>query len=359
MADQFDNVAHIAPATITALLEELGAQSVVEFPDLLTHGPVTTDPKKHRKARLKYWRKLYASILAGDAADQVHGAMHRLEEGYLSAEQIGSAARHAAGGGRIVIWTTPTFEDRLFLWFVLHALIEEGVSVGSIATAEPRVPLEGVDGEEVRYASLRGLEVDELAAGFEDLFYPVLVYAEAGANLWETFGSVSPRQFALAIPHTTKFFPEFAVFAEDYGRLFPVVEDKWTKQVSLSEFDRDLLERLDAQEMRSAQEIIDDEFALKYAFLDELVFLARLRAWSDTDTDDAYVVTQANDATEDVFEKFSYRLTERGQELLDEGFEPGRKLPIFFVGDSRLYAGKKPWVRVVEGQHWWFERFDR
>jgi hypothetical protein len=359
MADQFDNVAHVAPATITDLLRELGAESVVEFPDLLTHGPVATDPKRHRKARLKYWRKLYESLLVGESKGQIVGAMDRLENGYLSAEQIGSAALHAAGDGRIVIWTTPTFEDRLFLWFVFHALIAEGVPVGRIATAEPRVQLEAAEDEDVRYASLRGLEVDELAGGFEELFYPVLVYAEAGANLWETFSSVSPRQFAIAIPHTTKFFPEFAVFAEDYGRLFPIAEGERAKKVRLSEFDTDLLAQLDEEESRTGLEIIDDLFALKYAFLDDLVYLARLRAWSSADEDNPYVVCKPNEDSNDVFEQFSYRLTERGRELLDEGFEPGRKLPVFFVGDSRLYAGKKPWVRVVDGEYWWFERFDR
>jgi hypothetical protein len=358
MADQFETVAHLVPATISALLTELGAESVVEFPDLLTHGPVTTNPKKHRKRRLNYWRGLYESILDGDASQQIDAAMARLENGYLSIEQIGSAARRAAGDGRIVIWTTPTLEDRLFLWFAFHALLEEGVPAGRIATAEPRVALEEVEDEDVRYASLRGMQASELAEGFDELFYPVLVYVEAGANLWETFASVSPRQFALAIPHTTKFFPEFDVFAEDYGRLFPIVRGPRAKRVELSQFDHDLLGRLDVEEMRSGRAIIDDAFALKYTSLDELVFLARLRAWSRADKESPYVLAAANEeASSDVFEQFSYRLTERGRALLDDGFEPGRKLPIFSVGDSRLYAGKKPWVRLLDGKHWWFERF--
>ncbi|QDG50028.1 DUF1835 domain-containing protein [Persicimonas caeni] len=358
MADQFENVTHVAPSTVGDMLAELGATSVVEFPDLLTHGPVAPKPKKHRKARLKYWRNLFDAVLADDSSGQIAGAMALLEDGYLTTEQIGSAAAHASSGGRIVVWTTPTFEDRLFLWFVFDALMQEGVPFERIATAEPRVELPPVGDEEPRFASLRSLEVDELASGFDELFYPELVYVEAGANLWETFCSVSPRQFAISIPHTAKFFPQFPVFAEDYGRLFPMVEGERAKRVQLSEFDRDLLERLD-ETGRSGIELIDDVFAEKYAFLDDLVYLARLRAWSETDTDAPYVVAEANKDAEDVFEQFVYRISERGRELLEEGFEAGRKLPIFFVGDARLYAGKKPWVRVISGEHWWFERFDR
>ncbi len=358
MSDQFDNVTHVAPATISEELAELGAESIVEFPDLLTHGPVSPKPKRHRKARLTYWRKLYESVTAADAAGQVNQAMARLEDGYLTTEQIGSAAAHASSGGRIVVWTTPTFEDRLFLWFVFDALVEEGVSFERIATAEPRIALPAAEDEDVRYASLRSLEFDEIASGFDDLFYPELVYVEAGANLWETFCSVSPRQFAISIPHTTKFFPEFAVFAEDYGRLFPMVQDQKAKRVELSEFDADLLGRL-GEEAKTGLEIIDDVFAEKYAFLDDLVHLARLRAWEEADEEEPYVLAEANEGIDDVFEQFSYRITERGRELLEEGFDAGRKLPIFFVGDARLYAGKKPWVRVMSGDYWWFERFDR
>lgn len=358
MADQFDNVTHVAPSTVGEMLTELGATSVVEFPDLLTHGPVSPKPKRHRKARLKYWRNLFESALPEGHDDQIAGAMSLLENGYLTTEQIGSAASHASAGGRIVVWTTPTFEDRLFLWFVFDALLEEGVSFERIATAEPRVELAAVGDEAPRYASLRSLEIDELATGFDDLFYPELVYVEAGANLWETFCSVSPRQFAISIPHTTKFFPEFAVFAEDYGRLFPMVGGERAKRVQLSEFDSDLLGRL-SDEPKSGLEIIDDEFAEKYGFLDDLVYLARLRAWGEAASDDPYVVGEAVEDAVDIFEQHRYRTTKRGRELLEEGFEAGRKLPIFFIGDARLYAGKKPWVRVISGEHWWFERFDR
>ncbi len=358
MADQFDNVVHVAPSTIADTLCEFGAEKVVAFPDLLTHGPVSSKPKRHRKARLKYWRGLYRSLFSGEAGEQVDAAMALLEGGYVSAEQLGSAAAKSAGGGRIVVWTTPSFEDRLFLWFVFDALTGEGVASDQIATAEPRVTLSEQANGSTRYTSLRDLEADELVVGFDDRFYPELVYVEAGANLWETFASVSPRQFAISIPHTAKFFPEFPVFAEDYGRLFPVAEGGRARRLALSELDRDLLSQLDGGEAKTGGGVIGDTLADDYRFLDDLVLLARLRAWSLCDEGAPYVDAQAQEGQEDVFEQFTYRLTERGAELLETGFEPGRKLPIFFVGDARLYAGKKPWVRVVDGDYWWFERFD-
>lgn len=357
MSEQINEVVHIAPATIAGELAELGAERVAEFPDLLTHGPVARDPKKHRKARLKYWRKLYRSILAGENTASVDELMATLEDGYLSSEQLGSAANHMAKGDRIVVWTTPTFEDRLFLWMVFHALLEEGVEARRIATAEPQVVVSEETDDATRYASLRALETDELVRGYDDLFYPELVYIDAGANLWETFSSSSPRQFAISIPHTRKFFPAFDTFAEDYGNVFPESAGEGAQRLEVSQLDRALLERLAEQESATAHDIIDDELVERFAFLDELVFLGRLRAWSRADESDPYVEAEEHGDEEDVFAQYTYRITERGRGLLEEGFEAGRKLPIFYIGDARLYAGKKPWVKVVSGKYWWFERF--
>jgi hypothetical protein len=356
MVDQFDSVTHIAPAAIAGDLVGLGAEKVVEYPDLLTHGPVARKPKRHRKARLDYWRALFETIVADDGA-MIDEAMESLERGYLSTEQLGSAAAHLAGEGRIVIWSTPAFEDRLFLWFAFEALVEEGVGADQIATAEPRVELVVEEGADVGFASLRTLQIDELAVGFDDLFYPEPIYVEAGANLWETFSSKSPRQFALSIPHTTKFFPQIAVFAEEYGRLFPVVSGQGAERIGLSELDAALLGRLDTDQWRKGSDILDDEILERYGFLDDIVLLGRIGAWSQCEPEKTYV--EANPVPEaEVFDQHEYRLTTRGEELVEEGFEAGRRLPIFYVGDSRLYAGKKPWVRVVEGEHWWFERYE-
>lgn len=357
MSDEFDEVVHVAPATISEELVELGAENVIAFPDLLTHGPVSVDPKRHRKARLKYWRGIFGAVVADGDDASVAAAMARIEDGYLSTEQLGSAAAHSADGERIVIWTTPSFEDRLFLWFAFEALTAKGVPESQIATAEPRIELPAVADEPARFASLRSLDVAEIARGFDDLFYPQLVYVEAGANLWETFSSNSPRQVAISIPHTTKFFPEFDVFAEDYGRLFPMVRGESPSRVELSELDADLLGRLDEAEERRAAEIFDATLLERYAYLDEVVLLARLQAWAGHDADERYVEGTSDAGVDDLFEQHAYRLTERGRELLEEGFEPGRKLPLFFVGDSRLYAGKKPWVRVIINENWWFERY--
>ena len=357
MSEQFDSVVHVAPSAISEALAELGASRVIEFPDLLTHGPVSSEPKRHRKIRLKYWRKLYERVLPG-GGEQIEAAIGLLEDGYMSTEQLGSAACHSAGDDHIVIWTTPTYEDRLFLWFVFDALVEQGVSASQMATAEPRIEVLVGDDEQTRYGALRSLELDEIAAGFDELFYPELVYVDAGANLWETFSSASPRQFAISIPHTTKFFPEFPVFAEDYGSLFPADRGRAGGRLDLSDLDADLLGRLDQQEWRTGRDVVDDTLIERYAFLDDLVFLGRLRDWEGADKDAPYVEARRVEEATDIFAQFEYRLTERGFSLLDEGFEPGRKLPIFFAADSRLYAGKKPWVRVVEGDYWWFERFE-
>lgn len=358
MADTFDRVVHVAPTAIADELGELGAQSVVEFPDLLTHGPVSIDPKRHRKERLAYWRSLMEKVVGRPDTDAADQAMALFEGGYVSSEQVGSAAAQAAGDAQIVVWTTPTLEDRLFLWFCFEALVGQGVEAEQMATAEPRVRLNASGEEEARFASLRGLEPDELVAGYDELFYPKPIYVEAGANLWETFASASPRQIALSIPHTTKFFPEFDVFAEDYGRLFPVARGEGAERLELSALDTDLLSRLEVGQKQTAAEVIDAELGQRYAYLDDLALLARLCDWGNFETAEPYVTYEVDREADDVFERHAFGLTARGASLLEEGFEAGRTLPLFYVADSRLYAGQKPWVRRIVGGNWWFERFE-
>src|SRR5699024_9320822 len=102
----------------------------------------------------------FGALFSGESltcVEQIDAAMRPFEGGYLSAEQLGSAAGRAAAGGRIVIWTTPTLEDRLFLWFACRALLMEGVSVEQIAIAEPRVLLPDENPELARYAPLQDI----------------------------------------------------------------------------------------------------------------------------------------------------------------------------------------------------------
>lgn len=355
MSDTIQSVAHVAPSLIADDLREMGATRIVECPDILTHGPSTDDPKKHRKIRLKYWRKIYELILPPQKHQHIDEALAGFEDGYLSSEQLGSAARHAADGQRIVVWTSPAWEDRLMMWQILRGLVDQGVGADQIATAEVQTDMG--EGEEPTFLSLRECGIDDLVAAFDDLFYPNTVYVDAGADLWSTFASASPRQWAIAIPHTTKFFPQMPHFAEQYGSLFPNA-DYANQRITLSEFDSALLASLDKTHMRTALDVTGGELLEDFGFFDDLVFPARLREWALCDADDPYVVEEAVHEASDVFEMFRFRLTERGEQLVAEGCEPERRLPMLQIGDGRLYAGKKPWVRVVEGDVWFFERYD-
>jgi hypothetical protein len=355
MADTIQTVAHVAPSLIADDLREMGAKRVVESPDILTHGPSTDDPKKHRKIRLKYWRKIYELVLPPDKHEHIDDALAAFEDGYLSSEQLGSAAKHEAHGQRIVVWTSPAWEDRLFLWMVFRGLMDQGVAPDQIATAQ--VENDIADGEKTNFLSLRECGLDDLVSGFDDLFYPNTVYVDAGADLWNTFASGSPRQWAIAIPHTTKFFPQMPQFAEAYGSLFPNA-DYATGRITLSEFDSALLASLEEAHLKTAMDVTGGDLLVDFGFFDDLVFPARLREWALCDEDDPYVVEEAVPEAENVFEMFRFRITERGQQLLAEGCEPERRLPMLQIGDSRLYAGKNPWVRVVDGEVWYFERYD-
>src|SRR5690554_1356195 len=368
-----EHVVDLAPSVTGGILKRLGAKSVLTYPDLLTHGPVSADSKRHRKERLKYLRAFYTSLYSGNPAankTQVDAAMRPLEGGYLTAEQFGSAAGRLAKGGRFVIWTTPTFEDRLFLWFACSALLQEGISPDRIGIAEPQILLPSPIPARARYANLRQLSDEDFEAEFDEVFYPEPIYIETAANLWETFASVSPRQLAVSVGHTRKFFPQFFVFIEDFANLFPRATEPPGRRrdtrsrhaLRLSEFDHDLFANLSDAEFRMADEVLDDDLLEKYAYLGELAALVRLREWGEATGEDAsYLIVEPNPerapGDADPMAQFRYRLSAAGRALFEDGFEAGRKLPIFTSGNARTYAGKKPWVSLKDESTWNFERF--
>lgn len=348
MTDTIQNVVHFVPAPAGELLEDLGAEEIVEFKDVLSHGPSREEPKDHGSSRLDYWRGLYERVIGADG--EIDGAIADLDDSYLTAEQLGSVAKHFCDDRRIVVWSTPAFEDRLFLWMVFDAALKAGVPTERLATAEPQVP---VPPDEEDFYAIRDLAVDELVEGFDELLYPEGVYVEAGAQLWQTFASASPRQFAISVPHTDKFFPNIATIAENYGWMFPTVEGEGGSTMELSRFDEQLLESVSAG-WTEPIEVLGAEFVEPFHFVDDLAIAARLVDWAET----PYLESrEAEESKGGLFERHAYRLTEEGEELIEEGFTGENDAPILLLGDCRIYAGQNPWVKVVEDEYWWFERF--
>lgn len=356
MADTIQNVAHFVPAGVAGLLEDLDAEVVVECNDTLSHGPSRREPKAHRDVRLAYWRGLYERVLADEPDGTVDAAIDELEESYLSAEQIGSKIDQYVEDRRIVIWSTPTLEDRLFMWLCFDAVQGVDIPANRVATAEPQIPI--TPGDEENYFSLRDLEVEELLEGFEDLVYPKEIYIQAGAQLWQSFGSASPRQFAISMPHTEKFFPNITAIGGDYGSMFPTVEGEGAETMHPSAFDRELLDLLSEDEWRTPFEVLVGEFVDDFHFVDDLAMAARLQQWADHADEAPYVESRPHEDPAGMFERTEYRLTERGRSLIEEGVGDEDSAPVLELGNCRIYAGPTPWVRVIEGEHWWFERFE-
>jgi len=361
MAESLNDAVHFAPTAAAQILRELDVEHLVEFPDNLAHGPARVDPTRHREARLEYWRQMYDDLDASSPDEALEG----MREGYLSTEQIGSVGSHYAGDRRLVVWTTPTFSDRLFAWMVFDAFRRADIPAEQIATAEPRVPIEpsatepaatteDVQAEE--YFSLQELELEELLEGWEELFFPVDIYVQAGANLWETYAAASPRQFAISVGHTEKFFPDIAQLAEDYGQMFPSFDVAKSERLELSAFDQCLLEALGGDETRSAFDVLGASCLESMLFIDDLVVAWRLKRWAD-ETD--AVALEEHDEEAGLFQRHIYTLTDAGRTWLESGAPVG-EIPLMEIGDCRVYGGPTPWARRVDEVEdaWFFERFD-
>ena len=298
---------------------------------------------------------MYERVTGGEEDTGVERAVEELERGYLSAEQIGSKAKAHAADRRLVFWSTPTFEDRLFLWMVFDALRREEIPENRVATAEPTVP---VSPQEEDFYALRDLQLEELVEGFDNLVYPKGIYIQAGADLWQTFSSASPRKFAISVPHTEKFFPQITTVAENYGWMFPVAEGEDADRLKLSEFDRELLGALGEGGWQTPFDVLGGEFVERFHFVDDLAVAARLHAWSDAGEEAAYLDRRPADRPAGLFERHEFRITDRATEMLDRGIREEDDVPILELGDCRIYASNNPWAKIVEGEHWWFERFE-
>jgi hypothetical protein len=358
MQESLNDVVHFAPTAAAELLRELDVEHLVEFRDNLAHGPARLDPKRHREARLSYWRQMYEQL----GATSVDSALTGLQDGYLSTEQFGSIGRQHAKERQLVIWTTPTLSDRLFAWMLFDAFQRADIPADRLATAEPRV---ATGPETDRFFALRELQLDELMGGWEELFFPVEIYVQAGANLWETYASSSPRQFAISVGHTEKFFPDIATLAQDYGQMFPSVSSDATNsgageeeaRLELSPFDRCLLEAVDADGGATAFDVLGAECLESMLFVDDLVVAWRLNVWAEQT--DLVEFADVEDGA-GLFERHRYRLTETGRRWCDEGIPAEADIPLIEVGDCRVYGGPTPWARHVDELEdaWYFDRFE-
>ncbi len=361
MAESLNDAVHFAPTAAAQMLGELDVEHLVEFPDNLAHGPARLDPDRHREARLAYWRQMYEDL----GASSPETALAGLREGYLSTEQLGSVGSYHAGERRLVVWTTPTFSDRLFAWMAFDAFRRADIPAEQIATAEPQVPIEpsaiepASTTEDVQaegYFSLQELELEELLGGWEELFFPVDIYVQAGANLWETYASASPRQFAISVGHTEKFFPDIAQLADDYGQMFPSFDVAQTDRLELSPFDGCLLGALSGDEPRTAFDALGTSCLESMLFVDDLVVAWRLKRWAD---ETEAVALEACDEEAGLFQRHTYTLTDVGRTWLESGAPVG-EIPLMEIGDCRVYGGPTPWARRVDDVEdaWFFERFD-
>lgn len=141
--------------------------------------------------------------------------------------------------------------------------------------------------------------------------------------------------------------------------MFPTVEGEDAEQMWPSAFDRELLGLLSRETWETPFDLLVGEFVEQFHFVDDLAMVARLEAWAEEADEPPYVERRPVEDPAGLFERSEYRLTERGEALIEEGFGEEDSAPVLEMGNCRIYAGPTPWVRVVEGEHWWFERFEK
>jgi hypothetical protein len=118
----------------------------------------------------------------------------------------------------IVLWTTPSWTDRLNLWWVCFAIQRTRLPLGRfrLAQPEPNPSQDFPAGESLgRYPPPR------LAQAMETLASVTPELLRTGAALWRHFAGPDPVAFLAQLQAAASSYPEWPVYAAQFGLAFP------------------------------------------------------------------------------------------------------------------------------------------
>jgi hypothetical protein len=305
-------------------LRELGAGEVLVERDLVTVGRSDFDPTRHRAFRMAQWKIDDAECAAG----------------LIGLEEFSRAL--PASDAPLVVWTTRTWSDQLFTWSTLERLARLGVDANRVWLAQPETAGDPVSMGAIGDARLRDAfsKATPMAS---------TAFTEATA-LWRKYTVASPLAFDDARRAGSPAFPALALVAEGHGAWFP-----WRAagRLRLSYADQLLFECLgnDWPKKGLADQLLNgprgrELLARVFAWIGDSSAISRLEAWS------AHGGIERRDQEGHGWGAFSFRLTDLGRRLRDEGTTDVRELAPLYVGGCLINDPNAPFVREGDASSW-------
>jgi hypothetical protein len=347
---------------------------------------------KRRRTGKSEWPPLVWT--RGDGAQRKYGGANSLPEALCRYPRSKS----------IVLWTTSHWSDRLLLWWYLDAIDRAGLDLARFSVAEARSAYVSPDHRVPDPYPIACVPADRLRIAFE-LRVPLRSrYLATGARRWREYAASSPVAFDKTRRRGCVAFPELQASAGAHGSYFPrragnkarlrpsrldeifldgfragawliplevlnvsqwaqAVRESAPYQGSLSQidewlgsngkklgFDGKLLRRMVEDRIRSRKR---DEFRPLYDVLGgETFFAYRLQQGTRHQPDDPLLECRPGPNKVNSLMWVSYRLTARGQRMLEEGMLSTDDAPTIFAGGCEVYRPDSFWVRHESGDEW-------
>lgn len=313
-------------------LSKLGAMNVVRASGRLIVGPNRLEPEEHARVRAGFF-----GSPDGDG-DQLDSSEVRWQP-------------------PVAVWLSGSLQERVSLWRVLHRLHALGI---------PHPNVFPIDVETVAPAGVGEGSLPPFDCGRSVADHPDAVLLERLAtarswprarhdravSLWESYVAPNPLPFVRSCVRGMRSFPELEGAWSFLSAFFP--RKVGEGGVRLSRYDELLLRVLSSEWQTPVKVFIHDSRAgnelFEFGSCAGDVFLAnRLAQWAQHG-DNPPVERVAGPRPGSPMLSWTYRITERGVRLREEGLAHLADAPILPVAGVEAYAPDAPWVLLEDGQ---------
>ncbi len=341
------------PSSFTAAIHVIpgdaeipGAGRTVRLRDLLSAGLSHTDVSRHRRLRAEHHTRLWRAIELGPTRVSLGSPLwlrELLGRNITSPQLLRQALSRYSTRLPIVIWTSANSNDRLSLWWVMHAIaftdlpIERLWIAESLPVTHRDSPLHGHSAQmlESSFASVRPLRSSE---------------RRVFSLLWHHFAAGFPRKLTALRGNDGISRQDKDVLDTLCCWTVPRQRTNATTFMRLSEFDQFLLSSLAHNSWTRLIEIsvrmLRDESARQlFNLYPANVIGLRIRAWCDHRKHEPAIRWRLLEEGVDFTNRIGYQITPYGASLIENGLKHVNQAPVFPVGGFKAYDRKSPCVR--------------
>ncbi len=255
----------------------------------------------------------------------------------------------------VVVWATPSIDDRLNLWRTCSWLRDWGIPRRDVLVIDlpprPRNPGARPRSEPFDYSDSVFHQSDEALRAHLTTArpWPRERYDQA-VKLWEQYVSPDPRRFARRCLQGVEGFPELGPLWSFLSRFFPRLSAD--RSLHLGRYDELILRALSTEWLTPVKVYVGDVIQQYWEFFScagDAAMADRMAGWARHGAVLAVEGAPVPGNEELPMKSHVYRLTERGLQLR-AGLPQLADAPRLPVGGADAYAPEAPWVVLDDGR---------